>query len=116
MKVNINLVLRCLFYVSYILNIDDHRQKFNDRVMELLEKTSKNSRILTKKHVKMVEQLKILENPLVPRTLPDQNHIKRRAGAVDETNCQNPNSTSTQPKVGFPLIFPALYSVSINPS
>ena len=57
-------------YVSYILNltqssnmienIDDHRQKFNERVMELQEKKGKSSRMLTQEHyVKTVEQLKI---------------------------------------------------------
>ena len=33
-----------------IENIDDHRQKFNDKVMELQEKKGKNSRMLTKEH------------------------------------------------------------------
>ena len=61
-----------------IENIDDHRRKFNDRVMELQGKKGKNSRMLTKEHyVKTVERLKILENPLVPRTLPDHNLLRR---------------------------------------
>lgn len=88
MKVNINLVLRYFLYVSYILNltqssnmienIDDHRLKFNERVMELQDKKGKNSRMLTKEHyVKTVERLKILENPMVPRTLPDHNLLRR---------------------------------------
>ena len=63
-----------------IENIDDHRQKFNDRVMELQEKKGKNSRMLTKEHyMKTVERLKKLENPLVPRTLPDHNLLRRFA-------------------------------------
>ena len=88
MKVNINLVLRYSFYVSYILNltqssnmienIDNHRLNSNERVMELQEKKGKNSRMLTKEHyVKTVERLKILENPMLPRTLPDHNLLRR---------------------------------------
>ena len=61
-----------------IENIDDYRQNFNDRVMELQEKEGKDNRMLTKEHyVKTVARLKILENPLVPRTLPDQNLLRR---------------------------------------
>ena len=83
-KVNINFVLRYLFYVSIILSltqssnmIDNHRKRFNEKVLELQEKKGKNSRMLSKDHyVKTVEQLKTLENPMVSRTPSDHNLLR----------------------------------------
>ena len=59
-------------------NIDNHRKRFNEKVMELQEKKGKNSRMLSKDHyVKTVERLNILENPMVPRTLSYHNLLRR---------------------------------------
>ena len=64
-------------------NIDDHRNRFNEKVIEMQEKKGKNSRMLSKDHyVKTVDRLKILENPMVPRTLSDHNLLRSHRHAI----------------------------------
>ena len=61
-------------------SIEDHKNKFNEKVLEGQAKKGKNSRMLTKEHyLTTVERLKQLENPSEPRTLTDYNLMRRFA-------------------------------------
>ena len=61
-------------------SIEDHKNKFNEKVLEGQAKKGKNSRMLTKEHyLTTVERLKQLENLSEQRNLTDYNLMRRFA-------------------------------------
>ena len=55
-----------------MMTIEEHRQKFEVKVLEMQEKKGKNSRMLTKEHYdQTVRRLKVLENVGEERQLAD---------------------------------------------
>ena len=60
------------------LNIDEHRQKFNELVLDAQKKKGKNSHMLPREHyLTIVERLKQLEKTSVQRNLSDSNLMRR---------------------------------------
>ena len=67
-------------YCAKIITIEEHREKFEAKVLEMQEKKGKNSRMLTKDHYdQTVRRLKMLENVGEERQLADYNLMRRFA-------------------------------------
>ena len=63
-----------------MITIEEHREKFEAKVLEMQEKKGKNSRMLTKDHYdQTVRRLKMLENVGEERQLADYNLMRRFA-------------------------------------